>query len=55
MPYVNVICLWSFFVIKIDNNTLRKSMTAYHVPETLLICPSKDVISGIAVTIKAIT
>lgn len=40
--HVNVNCFWSSFLIGIENSTFTESIVAYHVPEAILICSSKD-------------
>lgn len=55
MPHINVTCLWSSFIIRIDKNAFTKSMAAHHLSETLLICSSKDITSGIGVAFRATT
>lgn len=35
-------CFLSSLLVIIEKNTFAKSITAYYVPETLLICSSKD-------------
>lgn len=55
MLHVNVDCLGSYFIIRMDKNTFTKSMDVYHVPGTLLFCSGRDITSGTAVEIRAIT
>lgn len=46
--HVNVNCFWSSFLIRIEKNSFTKSVTAYHVSETLLNCSSKNTTSDTA-------